>query len=120
MISDVDSLATYKIFLNPHTSARRDCTQGNQQSVPTLKQLYRPENTELLKEFIEYANNTRSVAGAISTYKKWMDKKAVNRMIWMLSNIETNYVTATTEVVKLFDYGYIPTPLELYEERCDV
>ena len=77
---------------------------------------YKPGNTELLKEFIEYANNTRSVADAISIYKKWMDKKAVNRMIWMLSNIETNYVTATTNVVKLFNRGYIPTPLELYEE----
>ena len=76
---------------------------------------YKPENTDLLKEFIEYANNTRSVAGAISIYKKWMDKKAVNRMIWMLSNIDTNYVTATTNVVKQFDQGYIPTPLELYE-----
>ncbi|MBE7032745.1 MAG: hypothetical protein E7406_00770 [Ruminococcaceae bacterium] len=79
---------------------------------------YKPDNTELLKEFIEYANNTRSVAGAISTYKKWMDKKAVNRMIWMLSNIETNYVTATSKAAKLFDQGYIPTPLELYEDWC--
>lgn len=77
---------------------------------------YNLKNTELLKEFIEYANNMRSVAVAISTYKKWMDKKEVTRMIWMLSNIETNYVTATSKAAKLFDQGYIPTPLELYEE----
>ena len=80
---------------------------------------YKPENTELLKEFIEDANNMRSTANAISMYEQWMTKKAVNRMIWMLNNIETSYVTATTEVVKLFDYGYIPTPLELYEDRSD-
>ena len=79
---------------------------------------YRPENTELLKEFIETANNMRSAANAISLYKQCMDKKAVNRIIWMLTNIETSYLTATNEVVKLFDNGYIPTPLELYEEWC--
>ena len=60
----------------------------------------------------------RSAANAISIYKQWMTKKAVNRMIWMLINIETCYVTVTTEVVKLFDNGYIPTPLELYEDWC--
>ncbi len=79
---------------------------------------YKPENTELLKEFIRYANETRSVAEAVCLYRKFLSKKEVNRIIWMLSNIETNYVTATTEVVKLFDNGYIPTPLELYEYCC--
>ena len=79
---------------------------------------YKPENTELLKEFIRYSNETRSVAEAICLYREFLSKKEVNRMIWMLSNIETNYVTATTEVVKLFDNGYIPTPLELYEDWC--
>ncbi|MBR1969455.1 MAG: hypothetical protein IKA17_03765 [Clostridia bacterium] len=80
---------------------------------------YKPENAELLKEFIEYSNHFRSAAKAISMYKKCMNKKVFNRMLWMLTNIDTSYVTATTEVVKLFDYGYIPTPLELYEEWCD-
>ena len=79
---------------------------------------YKPKNTELLKEFIRYANETRSVAEAVCLYREFLSKKEVNRIIWMLSNIETNYVTATTEVVKLFDYGYIPTPLELYEDWC--
>ena len=79
---------------------------------------YRPENTELLKEFIEAANNMRSAANAIAMYKQWMTKKAVNRMIWMLTSIGTSYVTATSEVIKLFDNEYIPTPLELYEEWC--
>ncbi len=79
---------------------------------------YNPENTELLKEFIKNANETRSVAEAICLYREFLSKKEVNRIIWMLSNIETNYVTATTEVVKLFDNGYITTPLELYEDWC--
>ena len=34
----------------------------------------------------------------------------------MLDNIDTNYVTVTNADVKLFDNGYIPTPLELYED----
>ena len=79
---------------------------------------YKPENAELLKEFIEYSNHFRSAAKAVSIYRECSGKKEVNRIIWMLSNIETNYITATTEVVKLFDNGYIPTPLELYEEWC--
>lgn len=79
---------------------------------------YKPENAELLKEFIEYSNHFRSAAKAVSMYRECSGKKEVNRIIWMLSNIETNYITATTEVVKLFDNGYIPTPLELYEEWC--
>ncbi len=79
---------------------------------------YRPENTKLLKEFIEYSNHFRSAAKAVSMYRECSGKKEVNRIIWMLSNIETSYVTATTEVVKLFDNGYIPTPFELYEEWC--
>ena len=63
-----------------------------------------------------FPNETRSVAEAVCLYREFLSKKEVNRIIWMLSNIETNYVTATTEVVKLFDYGYIPTPLELYDD----
>lgn len=79
---------------------------------------YKPENAELLKEFIEYSNHFRSAAKAISMYKKCMNKRSVNHMIWMLTNIDTSYVTVTSEVVKLFDHGYIPTPLELYEYCC--
>lgn len=77
---------------------------------------YKPESTELLKEFIEYSNQFRSAAKAVSLHRECLGKKEVNRIIWMLNNIETNYVTATTEVVKIFDNGYIPTPLELYDD----
>ena len=51
-------------------------------------------------------------------YRESLGKKEVNRIIWMLTNIDTSFVTATSEVVKLFDRGYIPTPLELYEDWC--
>ena len=78
----------------------------------------KPENIELLKEFIEYSNHFRSDAKAVSMYRESSGKKEVNRIIWMLTNIDTNYVTVTNEVVKLFDSGYIPTPLELYEDCC--
>jgi len=79
---------------------------------------YHPENKDILKKFIEFSNRFRSAAKAITLYKEFFDRKEINRMIWMLSNIDISFVTATNEVVKLFDRGYIPTPLELYEEWC--
>ena len=81
---------------------------------------YHSENKDILKKFIEFSNRFRSAAKAITLYKEFFDRKEVNRILWMLSNIDVSYVTTTTEVVKLFDRGYIPTPLELYEEWCDV
>ena len=45
---------------------------------------YRPENTKLLKEFIEYSNHFRSAAKAVSMYRECSGKKDVNRIIWML------------------------------------
>ena len=80
---------------------------------------YRSENLKVLKRFIEDSNKLRSAAKAITLYSEFCDKKEINKMIWMLTNIGTCYVTATTDVVKLFDRGYIPTPLELYEDRCE-
>ena len=29
--------------------------------------------------------------------------------------IETNYVTITTDTARLFENGYVPTPIELFE-----
>ena len=37
-------------------------------------------------------------------------------MVKLLNNIQTNYVTATKADSKIFEKGYIPTPLELYQE----
>lgn len=81
---------------------------------------YHPQNKEILKKFIEISNRFRSAAKAIILYREFFNRKEVSRILWMLSNIDVSFVTATTEVVKLFDRGYIPTPLELYEEWCDV
>ena len=77
---------------------------------------YRSENSKVLKSFIEDSNKLRSAAKAITLYSEFCDKN----IIWMLTNIGTCCVTATTDVVKLFDRRYIPTPLELYEDRCEV
>ena len=79
---------------------------------------YHSENKDILKKFIEFSNRFRSAAKAITLYKEFFDRKEVNRIIWMLYNIDVSFVTATTEVTKLFDRGYIPTPLELYAEWC--
>ena len=79
---------------------------------------YQPENKKILKEFIEFSNRFRSVTKAITLYREVFDRKEINRIIRMLSNIDTSFVTATSEVAKLFNRGYIPTPLELYEKWC--
>lgn len=77
---------------------------------------YKPENINLLKEFIGDSNESRSVAETFRIYKNIYGKTEVKRIVFMLDNIDTNYVTVTNADVKLFDNGYIPTPLELYEE----
>ena len=76
---------------------------------------YKAENIKMLKEFAETANTFRSAAEAVKIYKSTEGKKEVNRMIFMLNEIDTNYVTATNEAVKLFKNEYIPTPMELFE-----
>ena len=77
---------------------------------------YKPNNIELLKEFLKECNESRSVADTVKLYKNIYGKSEVKRIIFMLDNIETNYLTVTNADKKLFDNGYIPTPLELYEE----
>lgn len=77
---------------------------------------YKPENIKLLKEFVEDSNEARSVAKTYKIYKNIYGKTEVKRIIFMLDNIDTNYVTVTNADVKLFEDNYIPTPLELYKE----
>lgn len=77
---------------------------------------YYPDNIALLSEFIRDCNESRSVAKTIKTYKSIYGKKEVKRIIYMLDNIETSYVTVSHSDEKLFNNGYIPTPLELFKE----
>ena len=77
---------------------------------------YKSENISLLKEFIKDANESRSVALTFNLYKKIYGKTETKRIVFMLDNIDTNYVTVTNNDIKLFDNGYIPTPFELYKE----
>ena len=77
---------------------------------------YYPENIKLLSEFIKDCNESRSVAKTVKTYKSIYGKKEVKRIIYMLDNIDTSYVTVAHSDEKLFDNGYIPTPLELFHE----
>lgn len=77
---------------------------------------YYPENIKLLCEFIRDCNESRSVAETVKIYKSLYGKKEVKRIIYMLNNIDTSYVTVAHSDEKLFDNGYIPTPLELFHE----
>lgn len=73
---------------------------------------YKPEKQALLIEFLEASNGERSVAKVTRFYKK----DELKRLFKLLENIDTNYVTATHEAAKLFEYGYIPTPMELIKD----
>ena len=77
---------------------------------------YKPENTELLKEFVKDSNESRSVAETFRIYKNIYGKKEAKRILFMLDNIETNCVTVTNADAKLFYGGNIPTALELYND----
>ena len=85
----------------------------------TLKRIdmsgYKTEKKEILKEFVETANTFRSAAEAVKIYKSTDGKKQVKKIIFMLNMIETNYVTITTDTARLFENGYVPTPIELFE-----
>ena len=59
---------------------------------------------------------SRSSAETIREYKNISGKTEVKRILYMLDNIDTNYVTVTNSDVKLFKDGYIPTPIELYND----
>lgn len=77
---------------------------------------YKKENIDLLKEFITEANISRSATDTIKKYKNIYGKTEVKRILHMLDNIDTNYVTVTNSDVQLFNKGYIPTPIELYND----
>ena len=77
---------------------------------------YSQDNCELLNSFLIDATELRSSAKAINMYKEIYGDKEVKRIIYMLDNIDVNYVTATTAAVKLFDRAFIPRPSELFED----
>lgn len=76
---------------------------------------FKPKDKENLCDFIMDINASRSAAVTIRNFKEW-DKDATNKILYMLSEIDVNYVTATKEDIKEFRGGYIPTPLELFNE----
>lgn len=78
---------------------------------------YKRENIDILKDFVILANQLRSAAEAVKIFKQTEGKKEVKRIIFMLNQIETNYVTALNDAVKLFKGSYVPTPMELYEQE---
>ena len=77
---------------------------------------YKKENIEILTEFIKDSNMSRSSAETIREYKNIYGKSEVKRILYMLDNIDTNYVTVTNSDVKLFKDRYIPTPIEVYND----
>ncbi len=103
----------YKYYL------RKIFNEGN---ICTLKEAlrridnsgYKRENINLLKEFITDCNESRSVAKTFNVYKNIYGKSKAKCIIFMLDNIDTNYVTVPASDAKLFDGSYIPTPYELF------
>lgn len=95
----------------------------NRGSMYTLKEAmsriersgYGKKSVELLKEFVKECNESRNAAGTLIEYKYAHGNNKLKQILSMLDDIETSYVTVTNRDIKLFD-GYIPNPLELYEE----
>lgn len=71
---------------------------------------YKPDKCEMLNEFLTLATELKSIAQAMDIYSE----KEIKKIIYMLDNIDVNYVTATSETAKLFNKAYIPTPIELF------
>lgn len=80
---------------------------------------FKPENKAILTEFIDRVNVSRSAADIIKAYKdeeNGYGKAETNKILFMLSEIDVNYVTATKEDLKAFGDDGIPTPLELLKK----
>ena len=107
--------ALYKYYLGKIVNDGMICTL-KEALLRIERSEYKPENINLLKEFIKDANESRSVAETFRMYKSAVGKTEAKRILFMLDNIDTNCLTVTGADAKLFDNGYIPTPLELYEE----
>ena len=107
--------ALYKYYLSKIFNAGMICTL--KEALLRIEQSgYKLENINLLKEFVKDANESRSVAETFRMYKSTIGKTETKRILFMLDNIDTSCVTVTNADAKLFDNGYIPTPLELYKE----
>ena len=77
---------------------------------------YKQKTMLLLKEFLTDANESRSVAEIFRIYKNFYGRSGVKKLVKLLDNIETNYVTVTSADAKLFNNGCVPTPIELFKE----
>ena len=105
----------YKYYLGKITNAGMICTLKKAMERIEHSE-YKPKNIQLLKEFVTDCNEVRSAAECFKIYRKLYGKDELKRLVFMLNNIDTNYVTVTTADVKLFYNHYIPSPLELYNE----
>ncbi len=76
---------------------------------------YKSDKCELLNEFLTTATELRSTSKAMKIY----NKNEINKIIYMLDNINVNYVTATMATAKLFHKAYIPTPIELFNDYVE-
>lgn len=81
---------------------------------------YRPENVDIMKDFISEANEARDASEAAAMFRNIYGKKELKRILWMFDNIDTNYVTVTNADAKLFENGYIPLPIDLYKEFINI
>ena len=79
----------------------------------------RSNTIKLMKEFIEYSNESRSVAKAYDFYKQALGKSGTKRLLYLFDLIDTNYVTITNKDYKIFGNQYIPTPMDLYNDFKD-
>ena len=73
----------------------------------------KPKNAEALTEFLEFANDLRSVNKAYEIYCETDGKKETRRILNMFNYVDTSYVTIPGRDAKLFGGKYVPSPLDL-------
>lgn len=105
----------YRYYLTKICNTGYICTL--KEAVERIKMSeYKKSDINLLQEFIRDCNTSRSVAKTMKQYKDWYGKAKTKKIVELLNNIETSFLTVPPSDIKLFDNGYIPTPMELYEE----
>ena len=80
----------------------------------------KPKNAEILKDFLDFANNVRSADKAYEAYCAAHGKKEARKILSKFDYIDTSYVTITNRDAKLFDGEYIPHPLDLVGSCLDL
>ncbi len=69
-----------------------------------------------MTEFLEYANEKRSLADASKFFRETYGDDYVKKLLWRFRQIDTSPITFPRELKKVFNAKQIPNPVELVTE----